>query len=191
MNIVNDIVEQSDSIEEITFIDSETFKKDYFKKNKPVLIKGLAKNWGATENWNFDFFLGLNEDKEILLLSDNFIQGDNRYKKSSFKKYIKKLKDAELNDEPAKDYLTTLDIFNYFPHLTADIDFSLFEKQTRTNDVTAWVGPKELYLDFMQIPPRICMPKSKEKRCLLYVLQHLIKICTQVINIFLKRLPVK
>lgn len=141
MNILNDILEQGRPIEELKSIDSETFKKKYFNKKRPVLIKGLAKDWGATKKWNLDFFLNLNDDKDILLLSDNFIQDDNRYKKSTFKKYIQKLKDVELKIGSTKDYLTTLDIFRYFPHLNSDIDFSLFEKQTKTNEVTAWVGP--------------------------------------------------
>lgn len=141
MNILSNILERSDSIEELTFIDSEIFKKEYFQKKKAVLIKGLAKDWGATKNWDFDFFLDLKEDKEILLLSDNFIQDDNRYKKSTFKKYIQKLKDAELQKKSTKDYLTTLDIFKYFPHLNSDIDFSHFEEQTKTNEITAWIGP--------------------------------------------------
>lgn len=141
MNILNDILEKSTPIEELTSIDAESFKINYFDKKRPVLIKGLAKGWGATKKWNFDFFLDLKEDKDILLLSENFIQDDNRYKKSSFKNYIQKLKDAEDKKETTKDYLTTLDIFKFFPHLTSDIDFSIFEKQTKTNEVTAWIGP--------------------------------------------------
>jgi lysine-specific demethylase 8 len=141
MNILNDILEQSQPIEELVALDSKIFKDKYFNKNRPVLIKGLAKNWGATKKWNFDFLLNLKEDKDIYLLSDNFIQDDIRYKKSSFKEYVQKLKESELQNKTTKDYLTTLDIFNYFPHLLSDIDFSLFEKHTDTNEVTAWIGP--------------------------------------------------
>tara|TARA_R110002167_G_scaffold10353_6_gene47660 strand:- start:1115 stop:1951 length:837 start_codon:yes stop_codon:yes gene_type:complete len=141
MNILNDILTQSKPIEELTSIDSAAFKKNYFYKKKPVLIKGLAKDWGASKSWDFDFFLNLEDDKEIQLLSENFIQDDNRYKKATFKDYIQKLKDAEQNKGTVKDYLTTLDIFKSFPHLTSDVDFSLFEQQTKTNEVTAWIGP--------------------------------------------------
>lgn len=141
MNIVSEIVKQSQPVEEITSIDSATFKKNYFNKKKPVIIKGLAKNWGATKNWNLDFLLSLKEDKDIFLLSDNFIQDDNRYKKASFKEYIQQLKDAEISNTSVKDYLTTLDIFEYYPHLKSDIDFSFFEKHTKVNDITAWIGP--------------------------------------------------
>lgn len=141
MNIVSDILAKSKPIEELTSLDSKLFKKKYFNRKEPVLIKGLANNWGATKKWDFDFFLSLGEDKEILLLSDNFIQDDNRYKKSSFTNYIQKLKDSENGKESIKDYLTTLNIFKYFPNLVGDTDFSIFENHTKTNEVTAWIGP--------------------------------------------------
>lgn len=141
MNILDDILEQSKPIEELKAIDSETFRKSYFNAKRPVLIKGMAKDWAATKEWNLDYFLNLEGDKEILLLSENFIQDDNRYKKASFKDYIERLKDSESNKVAVKDYLTTLNIFQYFPHLNKEIDFSLFEKQTKTNEVTAWIGP--------------------------------------------------
>lgn len=141
MNIVAEIVDKSQPIEKITSIDSEILKKNYINKKKPVIIKGIAKKWGATKNWNPDFFLNLKDDKDIFLLSDNFIQDDNRYRKASFKDYIKQLKDAEENNKEFKDYLTTLDIFQYYPHLKDDIDFSFFNKLTKENVINAWIGP--------------------------------------------------
>lgn len=142
MNIVNDILNRSTPIETLESIDYNTLKNNYINKKKPVVIKGFARNWGATKKWNLDYFLDLEDDKDITLLSGNFIQDDNRYKKSTFRDYILKLKDAEVNQQAVKDYLTTLDIFNYFPHLNSDTDFSIFEKCTAVNDVTAWIGPK-------------------------------------------------
>ncbi|WP_299554820.1 cupin-like domain-containing protein [Seonamhaeicola sp.] len=140
MDILNDILERSKAIEELNDIDPKIFKSKYFNK-KPVVLRGFAKDWGATKKWDFDFLLNLESDKDIDLLSGNFIQDDNRYKKSSFKDYIQKLKDAEINKDNFKDYLTTLDIFKTYPHLKEDIDFSIFEGLNAVNDVTAWIGP--------------------------------------------------
>ncbi|XCF05119.1 cupin-like domain-containing protein [Tamlana crocina] len=141
MNILNEVLELSQPVDEVTSLDSKTFKNKYFNK-KPVLIKGMAKDWGATKTWDLDFFLKLKNEKEVDLLSGNFIQDDNRYKKSSFQSFIQKLKDAEEKQEDIKDYLTTMDIFKYFPDLKNDIDFSFFENHVDINDVTAWIGPK-------------------------------------------------
>ncbi len=141
MNIVNEILEQSTPIEELKEVDAATFKKRYFNGKRPVLIKGFANEWAAKKKWNLDYFLSLKGDRDILLLSENFIQNDNRYKKASFKEYIQKLKDSESGQKEVKDYLTTLNIFEYYPNLKEDIDFSLFEDLTKTNEVTAWIGP--------------------------------------------------
>lgn len=148
MNIVSEIRANNKPVETITSIDSTTFKEHYFKKRKPVLIKNYAKEWGAIKNWDLNFFLNLKEDKDIFLLSDNFIQDDNRYKKASFKDYIEKLKDAQEHGLEIKDYLTTLDIFQYYPHLKNDINFSLFKKITKLNDIAAWIGPKNTISGF-------------------------------------------
>ncbi|MBC8767850.1 cupin-like domain-containing protein [Arenibacter sp. BSSL-BM3] len=142
MNILNDILNQSTPIESLESIDYKSLKNDYINNKKPVVIKGFAKNWGATKKWDLDYLLALDDDKDISLLSGNFTQEDNRYKKSTFRDYILKLKDAELNEKTVDDYLTTMDIFNYFPGLNGDADFSIFEKCTAVNDVTAWIGPK-------------------------------------------------
>lgn len=141
MNIVNDILDQSEPIEELQELDPATFKKKYFNSKRPVLIKGFANEWEAKKKWDLDYFLNLKEDREILLLSENFIQDDNRYTKASFKKYIQMLKDSETGKEKVKEYLTTLNIFEYYPHLKSEVDFSLFENETKTNEVTAWIGP--------------------------------------------------
>jgi len=142
MTILNEIIEQSTSIKEVETIDSATLKKEYINKHIPVLIKGFAKSWTAYKEWDFDFLLNLEEDKDVFLLSDNFIQDENRFKKSTFKDFISKLKASETENTDFKEYLTTLDIFNFYPHLKKDIDFSVFNENTTSNEITAWIGPK-------------------------------------------------
>ncbi|TMU56868.1 cupin-like domain-containing protein [Flagellimonas algicola] len=142
MDIVNDVVAKSSSVEEVSSINALEFRKNYFTKKRPVLLKGFAKDWGAKKKWDLDFLMNLEGDNQVLLLAANFIQDDNRYRQGSFKDYLQALKSAENNKEVMKDYLTTVDIFKFFPHLTEDIDFSLFEKNTVSNYVTGWIGPK-------------------------------------------------
>ncbi|WNH10226.1 cupin-like domain-containing protein [Thalassobellus suaedae] len=140
MNIKEEILLKSKKVEQVSKLDSKTFKKDYFNK-KTVLIKGLAKNWKATQHWDLDFFLNQEGDNDIELLSGNFIQGNNSYKSDSFKNFIHKLIESEKNGKAFDEYLTTLNIFNYYPNLKKAVDFSLFENHTTINDITAWIGP--------------------------------------------------
>lgn len=148
MNIVSDLINQSAPIQEISGIDAHTFKKNYIDKGTPVLLKGFAKNWEATKKWNLDFFLSIEKDESILLLDKNYIQDSHGFKKASFKDYILKLKEAKNNEDMVKEYLTTLNVFHYFPHLKEDIDFSFYEKHTTFNDISAWIGPLGTVSDF-------------------------------------------
>lgn len=148
MNIVSDLINHSVPIQEIAGIDSRAFKQNYIDEGKPVLLKGYAKNWGATKKWNLDFFLSIEKDESILLLDNNYIQDSHGFKKASFKDYILKLKESENNQENVKEYLTTLNIFHYFPELKEDIDFSFYEKHTTSNVVSAWIGPSGTISDF-------------------------------------------
>jgi len=141
MNILNEILEQSKFLEEVEDINANSLKKKYFTKKKPVLLKGYAKNWGATKKWSLDYLVNLADDKEVSLLSSNYIQEDAKYQKSTLKSYLEKLRKSE-SDPNFTDYLTTLDIFNYLPNLKGDTDFSIFEKNTAINDIAAWIGPK-------------------------------------------------
>ncbi len=43
-----------DTVEEIS---KEDFKERYYKANKPLIIKGLAKKWPAYDKWNWDYFI--------------------------------------------------------------------------------------------------------------------------------------
>ncbi|TNJ46479.1 cupin-like domain-containing protein [Tamlana fucoidanivorans] len=140
MNIKEQILLHSTPVKEVKELDSNTFKNNYFNK-QTLLIKGMAKNWEATQNWTLDFLLKQDGDNTIELLSGNFIQGDNSYRRDSFKGFLQKLSYAEINQEPFDDYLTTLNIFNFYPHLKKAVDFSLFENHTDINDITAWIGP--------------------------------------------------
>ncbi|APU11326.1 JmjC domain-containing protein [Cellulophaga geojensis KL-A] len=141
MDILDEILELSKPVEELATVDANSFKNILFNKKKPVVIKGYAKDWGATKKWDLEYLIHLATNEEVSLLSGNYIQGDSKYQKSTLKEYLQKLKNINTNSN-FTDYLTTLDIFKYLPNLNGDTDFSIFEQHTAVNDVAAWIGPK-------------------------------------------------
>ncbi|WP_435315453.1 cupin-like domain-containing protein, partial [Cellulophaga fucicola] len=141
MDILDEILELSKPVEELATVDANSFKNILFNKKKPVVIKGYAKDWGATKKWSLEYLINLADDKEVNLLAGNYIQGKTKYQKSTLKSYLEKLKEAN-TDANFTDYLTTLDIFNYLPNLSGDTDFTIFEQHTAVNDIAAWIGPK-------------------------------------------------
>lgn len=142
MTIFDEIVKLSTPIKQITTLDSKTFKKEYLGKKQPVLIKGFAKDWEASKKWDLDYLLNLEDDKDVFFLSDNYIHDGDHFRKSTFKDFIVNLKAAEVGNTKFSQYLAALDMFNFYPQLKQDIDFSMFNTFTKGNEITAWIGPK-------------------------------------------------
>lgn len=55
-------------IESYPEISIDTFKKTYFKKSKPVVFKGVAKNWACCQKWDLNYFKHILGKKDVLLV---------------------------------------------------------------------------------------------------------------------------
>jgi len=53
------------SVDIVEHISKEAFVKNYFKSQKPVLIKGLAKQWPAYDKWNLDYIREQAGEQEV------------------------------------------------------------------------------------------------------------------------------
>ena len=58
------ILKPIDTVENIT---SEDFKKNYLKTKKPLVIKGLTKDWPAREKWTPEYLKQMIGDVEVPL----------------------------------------------------------------------------------------------------------------------------
>ncbi|MBU2904274.1 cupin-like domain-containing protein [Arenibacter algicola] len=141
MDILSDILGKSEQTQSVPHLDSTTFKKDYLKANRPVVIKGMAENWPAKKKWSIDFFLDLESNKPVPLEVGNIFQNESKFLKKDFKQYLNTLKKEELNQDKDKTYLSMFNIFDQFPDLKTDTDFSIFSKFTKLNNTYAWIGP--------------------------------------------------
>lgn len=141
MDILEDILKKSLPLNETKNFEPNAFKKNYINKKRPVILKGLAKQWKAKKDWDFDFFLNLESNEEVLLEVGNIIQNDANFLKKDFKSYINELKKSELEELAEKPYLSMFNIFDTFPHLKKDVDFSIFSQYTKKNYPSAWIGP--------------------------------------------------
>ncbi|WP_437919803.1 cupin-like domain-containing protein [Sphingobacterium sp. LRF_L2] len=56
------ILLQVDTVDDIS---KEAFFKGYFKKQKPVLIKGFAKKWEAYDKWSLDYIASKAGEQEV------------------------------------------------------------------------------------------------------------------------------
>lgn len=141
MDILSDILSKSESIPILSNITTESFKKECLNKQIPVNLKGMANDWEAKKKWSIDYFLKLENNKQVRLDIGNIFQGDSDAQKENFKTFLEKLKESKLNGSVVKTYLALFDIFEQLPELKNDTDFSVFTKYTKVNYVYGWIGP--------------------------------------------------
>lgn len=62
------ILKPVDTVDSIT---REEFKKNYLDKRKPLIIKGLTKDWPARTKWSVDYFKEIAGDIEVKLVDNS------------------------------------------------------------------------------------------------------------------------
>jgi len=142
MDILQEVLSKSSSIEQTTNFDSNNFKKNYLNKKKPVLLKGYGNNWKAKSKWTLDFLSSLESDKNVSLEIGANNQNETNFVKQNLSEYINSLKNEESKNKKDRAYLTLFNIFDKFPFLKQDLDLSIFTKYTKKNDIFAWIGPE-------------------------------------------------
>ena len=140
MNIVDEIIRDSSPVEEVSLIDKKDFKSRFLDGQKPLVIRGFANDWKALKKWNLDYFATLESQSTVNVLNGEYIQGTQKFKSGDFQAFISHLQKEE-NGE-GKTYLAAMNIFNYFPELKEDTDFSLYSSYTSYDLKLAWIGPK-------------------------------------------------
>ena len=130
-------------IDRVARLDRKTFAARYFRARKPVIITDMATHWPAVQKWSFDFFAGLDPDRQVTLETGNVLQDETNFETAGIADYLSKL-EQEGGATPKGDkkrYLSMFRIFEQFPHLKADVDFSLIEALTMRQIYFGWLGP--------------------------------------------------
>ena len=107
-----------DTVETIT---PEDFKNKYYNAGRPLIIKGLAKEWPAYNKWNWDYFIDIVGDKEVgvynNIKSDSYTPINTADAYMKFGDYLRKVKAGPLD--------LRIFLFNIFQHAPEIVkDFS-------------------------------------------------------------------
>jgi hypothetical protein len=109
-------LQQIDTVDKIS---PEDFKRNYYNKAKPLIIKDLAKSWPAYKKWNWEYFNTLVGEQEVAIF-DNQKSGASTpvntaddYK--TFGQYI-----DIISKGPAGWRIFLFNIFEHAPELTKD-----------------------------------------------------------------------
>ncbi len=108
-----------DTVEEIS---PEDFKAKYYDPKKPLIIKGMAKNWPAYTKWNWDYFIEKVGESEVGVYnnvkSDSYTPINTADAYMKFGDYLRKVKAGPLDLR-----IFLFNIFQHAPELVADFSW--------------------------------------------------------------------
>lgn len=114
-------------IETTSNISPEDFHKNYLTKNRPVIIKGGAKDWAAVSKWNIDFFATNfpNEEQPKIATSGEEIKSAKESGEKLEYYKLSELKDSEKKD---KYYGNFSPLVHKYPELKKDLKLDWLRK---------------------------------------------------------------
>jgi lysine-specific demethylase 8 len=128
------------SIDTVEKIEPREFLQKYIRGNKPLLMTGMMGSWPAMQKWSFEFFRDLGARQMVSLEEGNVMQEQTGLRKQSFSDFISQLMTEE-SDSGRKAYLSVFRIFDAFPELQDDVDFSLLNQFKIKSSSSGWIGP--------------------------------------------------
>lgn len=106
-------------VDTVENISPEDFKKNYYDTKKPLVIKGLAKQWPAYNKWNWDYFIDKVGEKEVGVYnnvkSDSYTPINTADGYMKFGEYLRKVKAGPLDLR-----IFLFNIFQHAPDITSD-----------------------------------------------------------------------
>lgn len=134
------------TIERRSTIEPAEFKAKYIDGNKPVVLTGMSKSWPAMSKWTLEYFAELKSTEVLRTEVGNTMQGQTELARMEFRDYVRGLIEDESAHEYSgyaeeKPYLAYWNIFDTFPDLEGDVDFSLIGQFKRGVELSGWIGP--------------------------------------------------
>ncbi|MBX3254955.1 MAG: cupin-like domain-containing protein [Chitinophagaceae bacterium] len=110
------------AVDTVESIDPELFKQQYYNAGKPLVIKGLAKEWPAYAKWTWDYFKEIVGDKKVGIYnnvkSDAYTPVNKADDYTTFGEYIDMIRKG-----PAGWRIFLFNIFDHAPQLTHDFEW--------------------------------------------------------------------
>lgn len=127
-------------VDTVAHIDGDSFLKNYIQPKQPLVITGMMDSWPAMNKWSFEFFRDLNSESTVHIEEGNIMQGETGFRKQTFRDYIQQLIEQD-SESAAGAYLSVFKVFDEFPQLRDDVDFSLLNQHKIKHSTVGWLGP--------------------------------------------------
>jgi histone arginine demethylase JMJD6 len=104
---VQNLIASSTELDRVHFTDRPRLVEDYFKKNVPCVVTGLADDW-KTKDWTFDFFKKTYGDRQMVVARQNPETQEKEEKEILLADYIDYVTKNDENPEAVPFYLNTM-----------------------------------------------------------------------------------
>ncbi|MGY5352508.1 cupin-like domain-containing protein [Wenyingzhuangia sp. IMCC45533] len=111
-----------ESIDVVNHISKKEFVENYYKKQKPVVVKGFSKQWPAYSKWNLDYIKSVAGNKSVPLYDDRPTDASRKF--NSPHAYMKMNKYIDLiKRKPTKYRIFLWNILKEIPGLREDFNY--------------------------------------------------------------------
>ncbi|MGY5355690.1 cupin-like domain-containing protein [Wenyingzhuangia sp. IMCC45467] len=111
-----------EEIDILTEMSKEEFIQNYFKPQKPVIVKNYSKNWPAHSKWSLDYMKKIAGDKEVPLYDDRPVDPKAKFNSPHAKMKMTDYVDL-LKKEPTKFRIFLWNILKEIPQLQNDFKY--------------------------------------------------------------------
>lgn len=142
MSIRNHFAEnQIETLEKVDVMGPETFKSQFFLKEKPIVLKNFASDWPAIKKWTPDFFKNSYGDQEVKVYSHEFGTPGETYmspiKMMTMRDYLSAILDG---NKPWRIFLNNLAA--KCPNLKSDVGLRHWSLKFSKRFLFLFFGPK-------------------------------------------------
>ncbi|TXK71549.1 cupin-like domain-containing protein [Mesonia sp. HuA40] len=132
------------SIERVQDISPKSFKENYLKPQKPLIIEKGITHWPAYQKWNLDYMVEQAGDKVVPLYDDRPVRHDEGFNEPHARMKLKEYVDL-LKNEPTKYRIFLWNILKEAPDLQNDFNYPNFGVRFLKTLPMLFFGGKDSY----------------------------------------------
>ena len=110
------------SIDRIDSIDKQSFISDYYKPQKPVVVKNITKDWPAISKWNLDYIKEIACDKIVSLYNNEPVKAEDGFNEPKAEMSLADYVDL-LKSEPTDLRIFLYNLMKEVPQLQQDYKY--------------------------------------------------------------------
>lgn len=110
------------SIDRIDFIDKQGFIENYYKPQKPVVIKNITQDWPAYAKWNLDYIKEIAGDKIVPLYNSEPVRAEDGFNEPKATMRLAEYVDL-LKSEPTDLRIFLYNLMKEVPQLQQDYKY--------------------------------------------------------------------